>query len=287
MTALFKKCFKWVFQPKRFCGGMGSFSWRVSALDAVRPHWAFSFSEVQYRQSAFMFYSSFKWKTKLKISWENHVLKNNVRLNAISYCNYTWNLLFIAMLNLLNNTERILKWWVFHKQKMRLFRNRNGAKWHYWNVLCLSHGENSLQVAFMFDRLAFFWRKNIPLGNSSANMGVSSRLPGVFYFYSWRIPTVVLKSEVSSENRALERYIFHTKSPFPQIAVVSSCVDSLCTVKQLPHVTPAAVELHLWAKWFICGYGKVLQLMVNLHRGAARGWGLGKSRCWSRTLIFA
>lgn len=54
--------------------------------------------------------------------------------------------------------------------------------------------------------------------------------------------------DISSENRAPERDIFHTKSPLPQVAVGSSCADSLCTVKLLPHFTPAAVVLHLRAK---------------------------------------
>jgi len=80
-------------------------------------------------------------------------------------------------------------------------------------------------------------------------MGVGSRLSGIFYslyFYSSRIPTLVLKSvDIYSENRASERYIFHTKSPLRQVAVGSNCVDSLCTVKQLPYFTPAAVVLHL------------------------------------------
>lgn len=112
----------------------------------------------------------------------NHILKNNIRLNAESYCNNTWNLFYIAMLNLLDNAEMSLKWWVFHKQKKcnycKIRMEPNGI---IWNVLCLSHSENSLLVAFMFDRIAFFWRKNIPLGNSNANMGVSSRLP-IFLF---------------------------------------------------------------------------------------------------------
>lgn len=142
--------------------------------------------------------------------------------------------------------------------------------------LCLSHGENSLLVSFMFDRIAFFWRKNIPLGNCSANMGVSSRLPifFYFYFYSQRIPTVVLKSvAISSKNRALERDNFQTKSPLPQVAVWSSSVDSLCTVKQLPHFTPATLVLHLWAKWCICEYGK---------SAAARGEFALRSSSWVR-----
>lgn len=166
---------------------MGLFSRRVmkesELLAAEGPNFCRGFVELQYSKC---YHISFliQMKNKVQNFLRNHILKNNVRLDAETYCNNTWNLFYIAMLNLLDNAETSLKWWVFHKQKMQLLQNQNGAQWHYWNVLCLSHGENSLLVSFMFDRIAFFWRKNIPLGNSSANMGVRSRLPIFLFLFS-------------------------------------------------------------------------------------------------------
>jgi len=39
----------------------------------------------------------------------NHILKNNVRLDVVSYCSNTWNLFYIAIVNPLDNAEMIQK----------------------------------------------------------------------------------------------------------------------------------------------------------------------------------
>lgn len=111
MTALFKKCFD-VAPGDR----MGLFSRRVSLLGAEGPNFCRGFVELQYSKCYRILFLT-QMKNKVQNFLGNHILKNNVRLNAESYCNNTWNLFYIAMLNLLDNAEMSLKWWVFHKQK--------------------------------------------------------------------------------------------------------------------------------------------------------------------------
>lgn len=269
MMALFKKCFD-VTPDDR----MGLFSRRVSLLAAKGPDFCRSFVEIQYSNCCHILFL-IQMKNRVQNFLGNHILKNNVRLDAESYCNNAWNLFYIATLKLLDNAETSLKWWGFHKQKLQLLQNQNGAQWHYWNVCvflmvkihceCLS----CLTELHFSEGKTFHWEILVLIWVSGAGC-----LFFYFYFYSRRIPTVVLKSvDISSENRALERDIFQTKSPLPQVAVGSSSVDSLCTVKQLPHFTPATVVLHLWSKWFICEYGK---------SAAARGEFALRSSSWVR-----
>lgn len=94
-------------------------------------------------------------KNKVQNFPGNQVLKNNVRLKVVSYCNNTWDIFYIAMLNLLDNTERILRCWVFHKQ------NNETISKSKWSL-----------VALLKDIVSFSWWKFIASGFHVWQIGI-------------------------------------------------------------------------------------------------------------------
>lgn len=83
MMALFKKCFD-VAPGDR----MGLFSRRVSLLGAEGPNFCRGFVELQYSKCYHILFLT-QMKNKVQNFLGNHILKNNVKLNAESYCNNT------------------------------------------------------------------------------------------------------------------------------------------------------------------------------------------------------